>query len=132
MASIPLIFGMFRSQMMAFNARGLSPDFTVATPTSPSSASITSYPAFDRMRRTDFRTSASSSTTSTLPSLITSLLLLQIRPLLLRQVPSLSPVQVTREKEAWPSPQMRGYLVCGDCIRGLREHNQVGTMVGGR
>src|ERR1051325_7422460 len=69
-----LIFGILRSVTIALNGTGLCPDFTISTPDSGSPASSTSYPAFTRMRRTDLLTSTSSSTISTLPWLIMSIL----------------------------------------------------------
>src|SRR5438552_848427 len=54
--------------MMASTSKAFPSALMAAIPFSPSSASTTSKPALVRIKRTDFRTSASSSTSSTLPS----------------------------------------------------------------
>src|SRR6266705_3204337 len=66
-ASMPLTLGIYRSQMMASTSRAFPSAFMAAIPFSPSSASTTSKPALVRSKLIDLRTTASSSTTSTLP-----------------------------------------------------------------
>src|SRR5437667_1156942 len=85
MASMPLTLGIYRSQMMASTSRAFPSALMAAIPFSPSSASTTSKPALVRSNRTDFLISASSSTTSTLPSPMASSLnklALMLSPLL--------------------------------------------------
>src|SRR5215831_7654639 len=67
MTSIPLIFGMRRSQITQSRTNGFSPVLIASMASSPFSASRTSYPAFSNVIRTTLLTEGSSSTTSTRP-----------------------------------------------------------------